>query len=86
MGFRATGPKGKSCLSEIQKFIQRERMPITVRQAYYYLLRARVTLLSRKPSDKVQSKVLASIGKAIDENNYSWKIARITLDGKVSIE
>lgn len=45
-----------------------------------------VTLLSRKPSDKVQSRVLASIGKAIDENNYSWKIARITLDGKVSIE
>ena len=45
-----------------------------------------VTLLSRKPSDKVQSKVLASIGKAIDEKNYSWKIARITLDGKVSME
>jgi predicted Holliday junction resolvase-like endonuclease len=45
-----------------------------------------VTLLSRKPSDEAQSTILASIGKAIGENKYDWKIARITLNGKVSIE
>jgi hypothetical protein len=38
MEFKVTGWKGKELLSEIQKFIQREQMSITVRQAYYYLL------------------------------------------------
>jgi predicted Holliday junction resolvase-like endonuclease len=45
-----------------------------------------VVLLSRKPSDNVQTKVLASIGKAIGKKNYDWEVARITLDGRVSIE
>lgn len=45
-----------------------------------------VVLLSRKPSENMQTKVLASIGKAISEKNYDWKVARIALNGKVSIE
>lgn len=45
-----------------------------------------ITFLSRKPSNQEQIKITESIRKAISKNNYEWKVARITLDGKVNFE
>ena len=45
-----------------------------------------VTLLSRKTSDQDLKKILGSIMRTIHKNSYDWKVARISMDGKVNIE
>lgn len=45
-----------------------------------------VSFLSRKPSDRELKLILKSIRKTVDKKNYDWKIARITIDGKVGFE
>lgn len=45
-----------------------------------------VTFLNRTPSTTEARSVLESIRKTIDKKSYDWKVARITVDGKVSFE
>ena len=45
-----------------------------------------VTFLSRKPSDTTQNLILETIRETVDKKNYEWKVARITIDGKVGFE
>ena len=45
-----------------------------------------VTFLSKKPSDRELNLILESIRKTVDKNNYDWKVARITTEGKVNFE
>jgi predicted Holliday junction resolvase-like endonuclease len=45
-----------------------------------------VTFLNRKPSTTEARSVLESIRKTVDKKSYDWKVARITVDGKVSFE
>lgn len=45
-----------------------------------------ITFLSRKPSSQEQIKIIESMRKTINNNNYDWRVARITLDGKVNFE
>ena len=45
-----------------------------------------VTFLSRKALSQDQNAILKSIKKAIDNKNYGWKVARISMDGEVKFE
>lgn len=45
-----------------------------------------VTFLSRKPPTQEQNMILKSMEKTIGKRNYDWKVARITIDGKVDFE
>ena len=45
-----------------------------------------VTFLSKKSSDTKLDSILESIRKTVDKENYDWKVARITTDGKVNFE
>ena len=45
-----------------------------------------ITLLTRKTQDTNLSQILKSIQDTIDRENYDWKVARITIDGKVDFE
>lgn len=45
-----------------------------------------ITLLSRKPSNHEQETIIESIGKTVDNGDYEWKVARITLDAKIRYE
>ena len=45
-----------------------------------------VILLSRKSSYKEENLSLNSIRKTVENENYDWKVARITMDGKVDFE
>lgn len=45
-----------------------------------------VTFLSRKALNQDQNAILKSIRKTIEKKNYDWKVARITMDGKVNFE
>jgi len=45
-----------------------------------------ITFLSRKAPNQEQTMIVQSINRAIDKKNYDWKVARISIDGKVSFE
>jgi len=45
-----------------------------------------VTFLTKKASNQDQNAILKSIRKTIEQKNYDWKIARITIDGEVNFE
>jgi predicted Holliday junction resolvase-like endonuclease len=45
-----------------------------------------VILLSRKPVDKEQDKILNSIMKTVEKENFDWKVARISIDGDVEFD
>ena len=45
-----------------------------------------VTFLSKKALNQDQNAILKSIRKTIEQENYDWKIARITIDGEVDFE
>ncbi|MGB9842216.1 MAG: Holliday junction resolvase-like protein [Candidatus Bathyarchaeales archaeon] len=45
-----------------------------------------ITFLSRKPVNQEQVKIIESMKNTISKNSYEWKVARITLDGKVTFE
>jgi predicted Holliday junction resolvase-like endonuclease len=45
-----------------------------------------ITFLSRKAPNQEQGMILGSMRKTVSKKNYDWKVARITMDGKVSLE
>ena len=45
-----------------------------------------VTFLSMKTSNREQNIILESIRKTVNKKKYDWKVARITIDGKVDFE
>jgi predicted Holliday junction resolvase-like endonuclease len=45
-----------------------------------------ITFLSRKPLNQEQKTIIGSIGKTVDNGDYEWKVARITLDAKIRYE
>ena len=45
-----------------------------------------VTFLTKKASNQDQNAILKSIRKTIEKKNYDWKVARITMNGKVNFE
>jgi len=45
-----------------------------------------VTFLSKKVLNQDQNAILKSISKTIENKNYDWKVARITVDGEVNFE
>lgn len=45
-----------------------------------------ITFLSRKIQNQEQKMILESIRKTVSKTNYDWKVARITIDGKVNLE
>ncbi len=45
-----------------------------------------VTFLSRKTSNPDLNMILGSLKKTIQKNGYDWKVARISMEGKVDIE
>jgi len=45
-----------------------------------------VTFLSMKTSNQEQNIILESIRKTVNKKKYDWKVARITIDGKVDFE
>jgi len=45
-----------------------------------------VTFLSMKTSNREQNIILDSIRKTVNKKNYDWKVARITMNGKVDFE
>jgi len=46
----------------------------------------KVVLLSRKPSNKGQFLIIRSIEKNVKNENYDWKVLRITMDSNVDFE
>ena len=45
-----------------------------------------VVFLSRKPVNKEENLILNSIEKTVEKEKYDWKVARITMDGKVDFD
>lgn len=45
-----------------------------------------IVFLSRKTKNKELNDVRKTIKKTIDKENYEWKIARVSIDGKVKLE
>ena len=45
-----------------------------------------VTFLSMKTSNREQNMIVESIRKTVNKKKYDWKVARITIDGKVDFE
>ena len=45
-----------------------------------------VTFLSMKTSNQEQNMIVESIRKTVNKKKYDWKVARITIDGKVDFE
>jgi predicted Holliday junction resolvase-like endonuclease len=45
-----------------------------------------VTFLSKKTSNDVLNKIRSSLNRSLDKNRYEWQVARVTIDGKVSLE
>jgi len=45
-----------------------------------------ITFLSMKTSNREQNLILESIRKTVNKKKYDWKVARITVNGKVHLE
>jgi predicted Holliday junction resolvase-like endonuclease len=45
-----------------------------------------IVFLSKKIKNKELNEVRKTIKSAIDKENYEWKIARVSIDGKVKLE
>ena len=45
-----------------------------------------IVFLSKKTKDKELNQVRKSIKDTVDDENYDWKIARVSIDGKIALE